>query len=264
MKRPILLSIILACNPEPTPDAVAVPVEATEDSAPPTVAITPKREVQSIAEIPHPRIRARHILLAYTNAKNAADSVTRTKEEALAFATKIRIEIGAGASFDALAKQHSDDGSGKRGGDLGVFTKGVMNPTFETTTLELEVGELSNVIETPFGFHIIERLEVVELALAHILVQWKGLKKTRSDRSREEARIRAEQALALIDAGQPFSEVAIAWSDGPFGKRGGQLGWFQKGQMAPQFDEEAFALEPGQHTQIVESTHGFHIIKRLK
>ena len=100
--------------------------------------------------------------------------------------------------------------------------------------------------------------------MAHILVQWEGLKKSRSDRSREEAKARAEQALALIEAGKAFDQVAIEWSDGPFGKRGGDLGWFQKGQMAPQFDDAAFALTPGAHTQVVESTHGFHIIKRLK
>ena len=58
--------------------------------------------------------------------------------------------------------------------------------------------------------------------------------------------------------------MAIEWSDGPFGKRGGDLGWFQKGQMAPQFDDAAFSLTPGEHTQVVESSHGFHIIKRLK
>ena len=145
-----------------------------------------------------------------------------------------------------------------------VFTSGVMNPVFEETTLSLSPGEQSDVVETPFGFHIIERLEVIELALAHILVQWVGLKKTRSDRTRADAQTRAEQALALINAGQAFSTVAENWSDGPFGKRGGQLGWFQKGQMAPQFDEAAFALEPGDHTGIVESSHGFHIIKRLK
>jgi len=252
----------MACNTEEAAVPATEPAIVESDTASPKAA--PTREIQQIAEIPNPRIRARHILIAYADAKGAPDRIKRNRNDAKIEVERIHRELEAGANFASLAKTHSDDGSGKRGGDLGVFTKGVMNPHFEQTTLDLEVGDRSEVIETPFGFHIIERLEVVELALAHILVQWEGLKKTRSDRTREDARIRAEQALALIDAGQSFSEVAAEWSDGPFGKRGGQLGWFQKGQMAPQFDKAAFGLKPGEHTAIVESNHGFHIIKRLK
>jgi len=262
MKRALLLTMTMACNTEApvvtASDTAAVDAEVSPPADPPA------REIQQIAEIPSPRIRARHILVAYEDAKGAPERIKRSREEANSKVQRIHQELQAGANFESLAKTHSDDGSAKRGGDLGVFTKGVMNPLFEQTTLELEIGDHSGVIETPFGFHIIERLEVVELALAHILVQWQGLKKTRSERTRDDARVRAEQALALIEAGQSFSDVAAEWSDGPFGKRGGQLGWFQKGQMAPQFDAAAFALEVGEHTAIVESNHGFHIIKRLK
>ena len=262
MKRALLLTMTMACNTErPAVPATDTAIVASDTVTP---AASPPREIQQIAEIPSPRIRARHILIAYKGAKGAPERIKRSRDEANGEADRIHRELEAGANFESLAKTQSDDGSAKRGGDLGVFTTGVMNPAFEQTTLNLEIGDHSGVIETPFGFHIIERLEVIELALAHILVQWKGLKKTRSERTREDARIRAEQALALIEAGQSFSEVAAEWSDGPFGKRGGQLGWFQKGQMAPQFDEAAFALEAGDHTAIVESNHGFHIIKRLK
>ena len=233
-------------------------MESVEEEAPAAP------EVRQIAEIPRPRIRARHILVAHAEARRAPVGVERSRADAEARAAEVLTKLEAGEDFEAVAESYSDDGSRKRGGDLGVFTKGVMNPTFEAATLALAVGDRSAVIETPFGFHIIERLEVVELALAHILVQWEGLKKSRSDRSREDAKTRAEQALALIDAGKPFDQVAKEWSDGPFGKRGGDLGWFQRGQMAPQFDEAAFALAPGEHTAVVESAHGFHIIKRLK
>jgi NIMA-interacting peptidyl-prolyl cis-trans isomerase 1 len=262
MFRAFWLCLCVSCNggaPETvTPEPAAEQPEVVEE-APPAAP-----EVRQIAEIPRPRIRARHILIAHTEAKRAPVGVERTRAAAELLAEQVRGKLEAGEDFESLAKDFSDDGSKKRGGDLGVFTKGVMNPAFEEATLALEVGGRSAVIETPFGFHIIERLEVIELALAHILVQWKGLKKARSDRSRAEAQTRADQALALIEAGQPFEEVAKEWSDGPFGKRGGDLGWFQQGQMAPQFDEAAFALAPGAHTEVVESTHGFHIIKRIK
>ena len=139
-----------------------------------------------------------------------------------------------------------------------------MHRDFEAAVIALDVGARSGVVETPFGFHIIERLAVVEVHLAHILVQWAEVKRTRSQRSRAEAQERAQQALAMLSDGTPFADVAAALSDGPFGPRGGDLGWFQKGQMAPQFDEVAFSLEPNERSGIVESSHGFHIILRLE
>ena len=262
MFRAFWLCLCFSCNGGSSEEASSAPTGAQAEATEPQPPAAP--EVRKIAEIPRPRIRARHILIAHADAKRAPTGVVRTRLDAETRAAQVLNKLETGEDFEELAEEYSDDGSRKRGGDLGVFTKGVMNPVFEAATLSLEVGARSTVIETPFGFHIIERLEVVELALAHILVQWEGLKKSRSDRSREEAKARAEQALALIEAGKAFDQVAIEWSDGPFGKRGGDLGWFQKGQMAPQFDDAAFSLTPGAHTQVVESSHGFHIIKRLK
>ena len=255
-----LIVLLTSCNtdtPQTLEHSVQVPQVKTE-------ALDPRMEVQSVAEIPRPRIRARHILISHATATAAPNDMKRSKTEARDLAETLLASLGDGADFDALARSHSDDGSGKRGGDLGVFTKGVMNKSFEEATLALAPMARSGVVETPYGFHIIERLELIEVNLAHVLIQWAGLKNTRSDRSREAAMERAEQALALLSAGQRFSTVAIDWSDGPFGARGGLLGWFQAGQMVPQFDDAAFALSPGEHTGIVESPHGFHIIKRLE
>ena len=120
------------------------------------------------------------------------------------------------------------------------------------------------MVETPFGYHIIERLPVIEVQVAHILVQWADLHRTASERSREDAVLVAEQALAELHAGRSFEAVAKKYSDGPFGSRGGNLGWFQKGQMVPQFDTVAFELDPGATSGIVESANGFHIIHRIE
>jgi peptidyl-prolyl cis-trans isomerase SurA len=255
------IAMVLACNPE-SPTVSQGPTEK-----PPPAHQAPefdqRSKIKSIVEIPRPRIRARHILVAHQGASSAPDDIERTLEEAKALAESLVFRLQNGEAFDTIAKQHSDDGTGKRGGDLGVFTKGVMNKVFEAATLALQPGQRSPVVQTPFGFHIIERLEVIEVNLAHVLIQWAGLKKTRSERSREDANARAQQALALLDAGRDFSLVAVDWSDGPFGPRGGALGWFQKGQMVPQFDDTAFALKPGEYSTIVESPHGFHIIMRI-
>lgn len=258
-----LLASVIACNSEaPAQDVAAEPSAALE--AAPDEQLDQGRESQSVIEVPHPRFNVRHILVAHTEAVGANDAVSRNRDEAERAAAQLLGELTAGADFEALAKAQSDDGSASRGGALGVFTTGVMHRDFEAAVIALDVGARSGVVETPFGFHIIERLAVVEVHLAHILVQWAEVKRTRSQRSRAEAQERAQQALAMLSDGTPFADVAAALSDGPFGPRGGDLGWFQKGQMAPQFDEVAFSLEPNERSGIVESSHGFHIILRLE
>lgn len=256
------ISLLAACNSQPAPTTEMASAKTPENTQKEQPEV--RTEKQSVREIPRPRIHARHILIAHSTASAADPELNRTKEEARAIATKLLADVRAGGDFEQLAKEHSDDASGKRGGDLGVFTKGVMHKTFEDATLALEIGAHSDVVESPFGFHIIERLPVIEVHVAHILVQWADLRRTASERSREDAVLIAEQALAELRAGRAFDAVAKKYSDGPFGSRGGNLGWFQKGQMVPQFDTTAFALEPGETSDIVESPHGFHIIHRIE
>ncbi len=107
---------------------------------------------------PEGQVRAAHILLAYKGAERAAPSVERTKEEALAQANKIRKELNAGAEFAEMAKIYSDCPSGENSGDLGYFARGQMVKKFEDAAFTLEKGEISDVVETVFGYHIIKRL----------------------------------------------------------------------------------------------------------
>ncbi len=84
----------------------------------------------------------------------------RTKEEALALATELRERILAGEDFATLAAQYSDDLSNAQdGGDLGWFNRGAMVGPFAEAAFSLPVGEISEPIETEFGYHIIEVLE---------------------------------------------------------------------------------------------------------
>ena len=69
----------------------------------------------------------------------------------------IKSQIDGGADFAALAKQHSDCPSGKSGGDLGAFGRGQMVKAFEDTAFGMPVGQVSDVVETDFGYHIIQR-----------------------------------------------------------------------------------------------------------
>lgn len=101
------------------------------------------------------QVRASHILLMYEG--SASSSATRTKEQAAAQIGELRAQIEGGASFADLARDHSDCPSGAQGGDLGMFGRGQMVLEFETATFGLEVGDLSDVVETDFGYHLITR-----------------------------------------------------------------------------------------------------------
>lgn len=97
------------------------------------------------------RFRASHILLRVEEGATDAQ-----KKEARARMDGLLKQIREGADFAALAKQHSQDGSGQNGGDLNYFQKGQMVPPFEQAVMALKPGEVSGVVETPFGLHVIK------------------------------------------------------------------------------------------------------------
>ena len=86
------------------------------------------------------QIRASHILVK---------SETEAKE--------IEKQLKAGASFEELAKKHSIDGAGPKGGDLGWFGKGAMLPEFENAAMALKQGQVSGIVKTQFGYHLIKQ-----------------------------------------------------------------------------------------------------------
>jgi parvulin-like peptidyl-prolyl isomerase len=90
----------------------------------------------------------------------AAPYIERSKEEAQAFAEELEKQAKAGDDFGKLASEHSDDpGSAAKGGSLGTFGRNQMVKEFADTAFALKIGEVSGVVESPFGFHIIVRDE---------------------------------------------------------------------------------------------------------
>jgi peptidyl-prolyl cis-trans isomerase C len=104
------------------------------------------------------QVKARHILIAPKGSPAAQTGKKElTDDEAKAKAEDLRKQLLAGASFEELAKKESDDtGSGARGGDLGSFGHGQMVPEFETAAFSAKVGEVTPVVKTQFGYHIIK------------------------------------------------------------------------------------------------------------
>lgn len=95
--------------------------------------------------------KARHILIELSSdATDAEAAAAKAKAESL------QLQLTEGASFEALAREHSDDtGSSGNGGDLGYFGRGMMVPAFEDAAFQLEKGEISKTVKSAFGYHII-------------------------------------------------------------------------------------------------------------
>ncbi|KAL3630178.1 hypothetical protein CASFOL_023162 [Castilleja foliolosa] len=112
------------------------------------------------------KVRASHILIKHQGSRRKSSwkdpggrliSAT-TREEAVSQLQAYRREILSGdASFQDLASHHSHCNSAKRGGDLGPFGRGQMQKPFEEATFDLNVGEISDIVETDSGVHIIMR-----------------------------------------------------------------------------------------------------------
>ena len=96
-------------------------------------------------------VRASHILCG-VDAKATAEEKEKAREKA----EKLRKELAAGADFATLAKENSTCPSSTQGGDLGYFGRGQMVPAFEKAAFALKPGQISDVVETQFGYHIIK------------------------------------------------------------------------------------------------------------
>jgi parvulin-like peptidyl-prolyl isomerase len=105
---------------------------------------------------PEEQVHARHILIAVKSA-DAPTEEGLDKPQARAKAEEVLKRVKAGENFEALAKEYSTDpGSKESGGDLGWFGKGRMVPEFEKAAFALQPGQVSEIVESPFGFHIIK------------------------------------------------------------------------------------------------------------
>lgn len=140
---------------DPRPASLSKPAPAPPPPPPPVATVVP---VQQPAPPREPEIHASHILIAYKGARSAGPKIERTKEQAKKRAEGVQKKAQGGGDFQALAKQYSDDpGSGPRGGDLGTFTRPQMVKPFADAAFSLSPGQVSDVVETDFGFHVIKR-----------------------------------------------------------------------------------------------------------
>lgn len=106
------------------------------------------------------KITVRHVLVKYTGSKGGDPSAKRTREEACLRAIEARDKIREGADFDEIVKQYSDEpGAASRGGVVGAVERASLVKPFADAAFELSINQMSDVVETDFGFHIIFRSE---------------------------------------------------------------------------------------------------------
>ena len=259
----ILGFFLVACDDE-TP---AKPVEqpAVETPAPAAV-VAPEDEPPAHPATSDARMAASHVLISFVGAMSNDPKVTRNRADARTIAETVQKKAAAGEDFAALAKQYSDDSTKSRGGELGNFAKGTMVGPFETAVLALKVGEVSPVVESPFGFHVIKREAMNQVHCGQIIVAFAESARPVEGvtRGKDEAKARADAAKAELVSGASWEVVAHKYSDGPGHDDQGDFGWFSRRQLMPVLDDAAFALDIGQNSDVLESPVGFHILHRFE
>ena len=101
------------------------------------------------------QVTASHILIMHEESSRSSE--TRSKDEAKTLINSVKKKVESGEEFATLASEFSDCPSGKNGGSLGNFGRGQMVKAFEDAAFTLNVGEVSDIVETEFGYHLIQR-----------------------------------------------------------------------------------------------------------
>lgn len=107
-----------------------------------------------------PKVTVKHILVKYSGAKNADASISRSREEACLRALEVRDKMVGGAEFDDMVKEYSDEpGAASRNGSIGSVERKDLAKPFADAAFELSMNQMSDIVETEFGFHLIIRTE---------------------------------------------------------------------------------------------------------
>ncbi len=184
----------------------------------------------------------------------------RRAEEALA-------EVKGGKDFAQVAAAYSNAPDASSGGDLGWRTRARLPSVFADIVRTLKPGQVSAVLRSAGGFHIVKLVEqrsrnqptVVEQAHArHILI------KVNETTSEADAKARIDRLRERLVAGASFEDLARANSEDTSSAKGGDLGWISPGDTVPDFERALAKLAPNEISQPVRTPFGWHLIQVLE
>lgn len=203
-------------------------------------------------------INATHILINVSY-----EAVPRDTLAAYNKIKSIREKALKGEDFKELAKKYSQEpGAAERGGELGYFTVFSMVYPFENAAYNTKKGEISDIIRTNFGYHILKvndrRVAEPKIVVSHIMI---SDKKGARDFDPKE---RINEIATMLEQGESFGSLAKQFSDDKNSAvNNGELKPFSKGDLrAPEFENAAYALEnPGDISKPIKTNFGWHILK---
>ena len=183
-------------------------------------------------------------------------------------AEKARDEARTGADFGRLAASYSDAGDALQGGQMGWRAADRLPELFATALQAMKPGEVSDVLRSPGGFHVLRLVErrgagegraVTQNHTRHILIRTNELV------SETEARRRlSELRERIVAGGADFAQIARLNSADVSAAQGGDLGWIYPGDTVPEFERVMDSLKPGEVSQPVKTPFGWHLVQVME
>ena len=207
-------------------------------------------------------IKFSHILIALPDAASA-EQIQKARDKA----KKVYDLLKGGADFAQTAVAYSDGQKSMEGGDNDWMPVTQVPPLFAEALTQMKIGDISEPIRSPYGFHIVKLQDqrdeskhmIEQTHVRHILIHTTDLVPD------ENARNRLLQLKERIEGGDDFATLARANSDDTLSaKQGGDLGWLSQGDTVPQFEEAFNKLRIGQISEPVKTQYGWHIMQVLE
>ncbi len=202
-----------------------------------------------------------HIFIGLPEQANAEQIQAQLRKAETAL-TKLK----EGADFGQVAASFSDAPDALQGGSIGWKPAGQLPTAFTEMLQKMHPGEISGIIRSPNGFHIIKLVDkrdasshsvVTQTHVRHILI------KTGEDVSEDDAKRKLQEIRDRIEKGADFAQEAKLHSDDPSASSGGDLGWVSPGDTVPEFQKAMDALKPGEISEPVHTPFGWHLIQVL-
>lgn len=210
-----------------------------------------KERKQDLPKKPAEVTLAQIVILAETD--SVVDRKARDRAE------QVLRAIREGQNFEKLAAQYSDDPSAENGGDVGVVQKGDFEESFEKAAFVLEPDQVSDLVRSRFGYHIIKMVEKSDQGyhVKHILI-----KVVPTDEAEQKARSLATELRKRIEAGESFEGIATKYSqDKESAAKGGVVGSYPADGLAPAVKAAIKGIPEGGVSEVIPLDVGYHMLK---